>query len=307
MNTLAPQILLVEDTPDISLWLGTALRQGGMAVSFATDGVQADRCLQAGHGFDAVLLDLQLPGRDGLSVLQALRERGDAVPVLILTARASVPDRVLGLNMGADDYLPKPFDLSELEARLQALLRRPGRVKTAVLRCGPLALDLESGAVQLHGQPFPLTKRETAALRVLLESPRLRVRQRGVFALEVEAPALVLFAGPGGADVFAQAFDLFDQVADGVGDFPPGPEDAGKGAEGGDSGEAGLGLAGSAGNATPIRHSLHLPDPDPGRLHVDEQHDADARRKQLVLDPQREPQGRTHHAKGADACESDNL
>ena len=153
MNTLKPRILLVEDTPDISLWLGTALRQGGMAVSFATDGLQADQCLQPGHGFDAVLLDLQLPGRDGLSVLQALRERGDAVPVLILTARASVPDRVLGLNMGADDYLPKPFDLSELEARLQVLLRRHGRVKPAVLRCGPLEMQVDSGAVQLHGQP----------------------------------------------------------------------------------------------------------------------------------------------------------
>lgn len=182
MNTLKPQVLLVEDTPDISLWLGTALRQGGMAVSFATDGVQADRCLQPGHGFDAVLLDLQLPGRDGLSVLQALRERGDAVPVLILTARASVPDRVLGLNMGADDYLPKPFDLSELEARLQALLRRPGRVKTAVLRCGPLAFDLDAGAVQLHGQPFPLTKREAAALRVLLASPQRTVSKEQLHA-----------------------------------------------------------------------------------------------------------------------------
>ncbi len=182
MNTLKPRILLVEDTPDISLWLGTALRQGGMAVSFATDGLQADQCLQPGHGFDAVLLDLQLPGRDGLSVLQALRERGDAVPVLILTARASVPDRVLGLNMGADDYLPKPFDLSELEARLQVLLRRHGRVKPVVLRCGPLEMQVDSGAVQLHGQPLALTKREAAALRVLLESPQRTVSKEQLHA-----------------------------------------------------------------------------------------------------------------------------
>ena len=175
MNTLKPQILLVEDTRDISLWLGTALRQGGMGVSFATDGLEADRCLQPGHTFDAVLLDLQLPGQDGLSVLQALRERGDAVPVLILTARASVPDRVLGLNMGADDYLPKPFDLSELEARLHALLRRPGRVKSPTLRLGPLTMDLDSDAVHLQGQMLALTKRESAALRVLLESPQSTV------------------------------------------------------------------------------------------------------------------------------------
>ncbi len=175
MNTLKPQILLVEDTRDIALWLGTALRQGGMGVSFATDGLEADRCLQPGHAFDAVLLDLQLPGQDGLSVLQALRERGDTVPVLILTARASVPDRVLGLNMGADDYLPKPFDLSELEARLHALLRRPGRVKTSTLRLGPLTMDLDSDAAHMQGQLLALTKRESAALRVLLESPQRTV------------------------------------------------------------------------------------------------------------------------------------
>ena len=172
---MTPRILLVEDTPDIALWLGTALRQGGMVVEFATDGHAAERCLQPGHGFDAVLLDLQLPGPDGLSVLQALRARGDVVPVLILTARASVPDRVLGLNMGADDYLPKPFDLSELEARLQVLLRRHGRVKTNALRFGPLEMQLENGSVQMHGQVLALTQREAAALRVLLSSPQRTV------------------------------------------------------------------------------------------------------------------------------------
>ncbi len=175
MNTLKPRVLLVEDTPEIALWLGTALRQAGMEVVFATDGWQADRCLQPGHGMDAVLLDLQLPGQDGLQVLQALRERGDSVPVLILTARASVPDRVLGLNMGADDYLPKPFDLSELEARLQVLLRRQGRTKSAALRWGPLEMQSDSAAVLVHGQPLALSKREAAALRVLLESPERTV------------------------------------------------------------------------------------------------------------------------------------
>jgi two-component system response regulator TctD len=172
---MKPQILLVEDTPDIALWLCTALSQGGMLVEFATDGHAADLLLQAGHGFDAVLLDLQLPGQDGLSVLQALRARGDAVPVLILTARASVPDRVLGLNMGADDYLSKPFDLSELEARLQVLLRRQGRAKNTTLRWGPLEMQPDTGEVQLHGQPLALTLREAAALRVLLGSPQRTV------------------------------------------------------------------------------------------------------------------------------------
>ena len=182
MNTLKPRILLVEDTPEIALWLGTALRQGGMDVFFATDGLQADACLQPGHGMDAVLLDLQLPGQDGLSVLQALRARGDSVPVLVLTARASVPDRVLGLNMGADDYLPKPFDLSELEARLQVLLRRQGRTKASGLRWGPLEMQADSLSVWLNGQPLALTKREAAALRVLLESPERTVRKEYLHA-----------------------------------------------------------------------------------------------------------------------------
>jgi two-component system response regulator TctD len=181
-SPMTPRILLVEDTPDIALWLGTALRQGGMQVDFATDGHAADRFLQPGHGFDAVLLDLQLPGQDGLSVLQALRGRGDAVPVLILTARASVPDRVLGLNMGADDYLPKPFDLSELEARLQVLMRRHGRAKTTALRWGPLEMQMDTSEVQLRGQPLALTQREAAALRVLLASPQRTVSKEQLHA-----------------------------------------------------------------------------------------------------------------------------
>lgn len=175
MNTLSARILLVEDTPDISLWLGTALRQAGMEVSFARDGLEAEQALQPSHGFDAVLLDLHLPGRDGLSVLQALRERGDGVPVLVLTARASVPDKVIGLNLGADDYLTKPFDLSELEARLQALLRRPGRMRNTQLRLGPLEMDPETGQARVGGQALALTRREGAALRVLLESPQRAV------------------------------------------------------------------------------------------------------------------------------------
>lgn len=182
MNTLKPRILLVEDTPDIALSLGAALRLGGLVVELASDGLQADVRLQTGHGFDAVLLDLQLPGQDGLSVLQALRARGDAVPVLILTARASVPDRVLGLNMGADDYLPKPFDLSELEARLHVLLRRHGRIKTTALRWGPLEMQPESGTTQLHGQVLALTQRESAALRVLLSSPQRTVSKEQLHA-----------------------------------------------------------------------------------------------------------------------------
>jgi two-component system, OmpR family, response regulator TctD len=169
--TLDPHILLVEDTPELSLWVGTALRQAGMQVSFARDGWEAQAALAPGHAFHAVVLDLQIPGPDGLDILQGLRARGDTVPVLILTARANVPDRVQGLNMGADDYLPKPFDLSELEARLGALLRRPGReMRADHWRLGPLSASAASMEVLHAGIPMSLTPRETAVLRVLLRS-----------------------------------------------------------------------------------------------------------------------------------------
>jgi two-component system response regulator TctD len=164
------RVLLVEDTPELSLWLGTALRQMGLTVEFATDGEDAHLRLQAAHGFDLVLLDLNLPRRDGLSVLEALRERGDPVPVLILTARASVADRVLGLNVGADDYLPKPFDLSEFEARVQALLRRPRQMQWTQLGVGPLVWEASNHCFRLHGQVLALSPRESAALKTLLES-----------------------------------------------------------------------------------------------------------------------------------------
>ena len=182
MNTPKARLLLVEDTPDIALWLATALRQGGFEVDTATDGLLALQALAPGHGFDAVVLDLQLPGLDGLQVLERLRGRGDAVPVLILTARASVPDRVLGLQLGADDYLSKPFDLSELEARLHALLRRPGRMTAPVLRLGALEMAPDSGEVLWQGQALALTPREVAALRGLLASPQRPVAKDSLHA-----------------------------------------------------------------------------------------------------------------------------
>lgn len=168
--TLKHRVLLVEDTPELSLWLGTALRQMGLSVDFAPDGEDAHQRLQPGHGYDLVLLDLNLPRRDGLSVLEALRERGDPVPVLILTARASVADRVLGLNVGADDYLPKPFDLSEFEARVQALLRRPRQMQWTQWGVGPLQWEAADHCFRLFGQVLALSPREAAALKTLLES-----------------------------------------------------------------------------------------------------------------------------------------
>jgi two-component system response regulator TctD len=167
VNTLSPRVLLVEDTQELALWVGTALRQAGMDVSFAQDGWQAQALLKPQHGFDVVVLDVQMPGPDGLTVLEQLRLEGDDVPVLMLTARAGVPDRVQGLNLGADDYLTKPFELAELEARLAALLRRRGRQRTGQLSLGELSLDAH-GEARWRTEPLALSKRETAALRELL-------------------------------------------------------------------------------------------------------------------------------------------
>ncbi len=199
MNTLKPRLLLVEDTPDIALWLATALRQSGLEVVHVGDGLAALAALAPGHGFDVVVLDLQLPGKDGLQVLQTLRAQGDGVPVLVLTARAAVPDRVLGLQLGADDYLAKPFDLGELEARLQALLRRPGRMKSVALRLGALELLPDSGEVLWQGQPLALTPREVAALRGLLASPqrpvakdKLHAQVFGEESVELEAVEVLI-------------------------------------------------------------------------------------------------------------------
>ena len=188
--TPSAHVLLVEDTPELSLWLGTALRQLGLQVDFAPDGESADAQLQPGHPFKLVLLDLNLPGRDGLSVLQALRQRADAVPVMILTARASVADRVLGLNVGADDYLPKPFELSEFEARVHALLRRPRQMQWTQWGVGPLSWDGNDLHFLLHGQPLALTPRETAALKTLLESAHRVVSKEQLHArVFSDAPA----------------------------------------------------------------------------------------------------------------------
>ncbi|MBU3739379.1 MAG: response regulator transcription factor [Rhodoferax sp.] len=175
VNTLIPRVLLVEDTPDIALPLAAALRQGGMDVELSASAEAAMVRLAPQHGFDVVVLDLNLPGRDGLTVIEALRQRGDDVPLMVLTARSAVSDRVLGLNLGADDYVSKPFELAELEARLQALLRRPGRRHGQELRLGSLHLHLGTGTIQLAGRALALTPRETAVLRVLLQSAQRTV------------------------------------------------------------------------------------------------------------------------------------
>lgn len=159
-------ILLIEDQNELALTLTQSLGALGIGVEPCADGARADALLQQ-HVFDVVVLDLALPRLPGLEVLRRLRERGDTVPVLVLTASGDTLDRVQGLNAGADDYLAKPFELSELEARLRALFRRRLNAAQPVLHLGALAFDMVSRRFALAGQPLDLPPREHDLLEVL--------------------------------------------------------------------------------------------------------------------------------------------
>ena len=164
------RVLLVEDDPMIGESLREALRRQGMAADWVRDGRAADEVL-ASERFDAVLLDLGLPQRSGVQVLQSLRARGDATPVIVLTARDALADKVGSLDAGADDYLVKPFELDELLARLRAVGRRhAGRAQTA-LQVADLRLDPATREVSRGGRPVLLSAREFALLQALLERP----------------------------------------------------------------------------------------------------------------------------------------
>lgn len=148
----------------------TALRGDGFAVDWTRDGKSADLALQT-ERYDMVLLDLGLPSRDGLEVLRAMRARKDRTPVLIVTARDAVQDRVRGLDAGADDYLVKPFDLDELTARMRSLLRRSaGRAEPVIEHLG-VTFDPATREVTLDHNPVALSARELAVLQALLERP----------------------------------------------------------------------------------------------------------------------------------------
>ncbi|HEX7607255.1 MAG TPA: response regulator, partial [Usitatibacter sp.] len=134
------RILLAEDNKTLADWLEKALRHGGYAVDCMRDGIDADHVLLT-QSYDLVILDLGLPRMDGLEILRRLRRRGVAVPVLILTARGEIESRVEGLNLGADDYLTKPFSLSELEARINAVIRRAQGAASPLQAVGALEYD----------------------------------------------------------------------------------------------------------------------------------------------------------------------
>lgn len=164
------RILLVEDDPMIGESTRDWLRQDGLTVDWVQDGDEAEEAL-AHEDCDLLLLDLGLPGRSGLELLRGLRARGSRLPVLILTARDAVSDRVAGLDAGSDDYVVKPFDLSELSARVRALWRRRLGRAEPLLEVGVLALDPAAHEVRLRGQPVTLGAREFALLQCLMERP----------------------------------------------------------------------------------------------------------------------------------------
>ncbi|UCV29849.1 response regulator [Ferribacterium limneticum] len=163
------RILLVEDDPELGDGLTVGLRQAGFAVDWLRDGHGADQALQS-ESFDFVVLDLGLPRLSGMEVLNRARGRGQAMPILILTARDATGDKVSGLDAGADDYLVKPIDLDELTARIRALTRRSAGRAAPLLTHGELSVDLAAHRVTLSGQEVELSSREFSLLQQLLEN-----------------------------------------------------------------------------------------------------------------------------------------
>ena len=164
------RVLVVEDEKKMAAFIRKALAAEGLAVDVLHDG-DAALAAAATTAFDAIILDIMLPGRDGLSALRLLRDRGVATPVLLLTARGEVDERVEGLNAGADDYLAKPFALAELIARVRALGRRGGDPRPLLLRAGDLTLDTRTREARRAGRRIELTAREYRLLEFLMRSP----------------------------------------------------------------------------------------------------------------------------------------
>ena len=170
-------ILIVDDDPDLRELLTRYLGDNGIRAAAVADGRELDAYLEQHHDVDLLILDLMLPGEEGLSIARRLRAQRE-LPIIILSARGDEVDRIVGLEMGADDYLPKPFNPRELLARIHAVLRRPGRAVTAVAekrridRFGPFRLDRESRLLTRERQPVPLTSGEYDLLTVLLDHPR---------------------------------------------------------------------------------------------------------------------------------------
>ncbi len=161
------RVLLVEDDTLLADGLMRSLKQADYTVDWTADGEEAETILRV-QEFDLVILDLMLPNMDGLEILRLLRSRKAPVPVLIITARSEIVDRIKGLDLGADDYLTKPFEMGEFDARVRALLRRGRADGLKALSCGALSLDIEARRAFLNDQPLDLPRREFHLLEVLM-------------------------------------------------------------------------------------------------------------------------------------------
>lgn len=164
------KVLLVEDDRKILSFVRKGLKEQGFAVDVSSDGDEGFQ-LATTQSYDVIVLDIMLPGRDGLSVLRGLRDRKNTVPVILLTARSALNERVEGLELGADDYLTKPFYMEELIARLHALVRRNSGEQLSVLQAGDLTVNLITREVKRDEQPIELTTREFGLLELLIRSP----------------------------------------------------------------------------------------------------------------------------------------
>ncbi|WDZ95730.1 response regulator [Herbaspirillum sp. WKF16] len=164
------RVLLVEDDPMVGEAVRKGLRQDGFAIDWVQDGKSADAALR-NEDYAMLLLDLGLPQKDGLAVLRTMRERGNAIPVLITTARDAVADRVAGLDAGADDYLIKPFDLEELSARMRALLRRQSGRADSLVQVREVVLNPATHEVTVAGAPVSLSAREFTLLHAFMDRP----------------------------------------------------------------------------------------------------------------------------------------
>jgi two-component system response regulator QseB len=164
------RVLLVEDDPMVGEAVLKGLRQDGFAIDWVQDGKSADVALRT-EDYAMLLLDLGLPQKDGLAVLRTLRERGNAIPVLITTARDAVADRVAGLDAGADDYLIKPFDLEELSARMRALSRRQAGRAESLVQVREVVLNPATHEVTVSGKPVNLSAREFTLLQAFMDRP----------------------------------------------------------------------------------------------------------------------------------------
>ena len=218
------RVLLIEDDPELSSGIAAFLAGQGDSVVVEANGMAADALLQQ-QSFDFVLIDVGLPGLGGYEIVRRIRERRQTVPVIMVTARDALDDRIYGLDLGADDYLPKPFELAELTARIRAIIRRGAKAASHRVDFGPLSIDVVARHASLADQPLILSNREWDLLTPLAEAdghtvPKERLQADGsVNALEVYVCRLRRRLEPAGVNIrtvrgFGYRLEITRQAAD---------------------------------------------------------------------------------------------